>query len=136
MTWWERLAEERIRAAQAEGAFDHLPQGAPLPPDDPPWVPQEWRLAWKVLRNNDLAPPWVLKRRALLADIATWRQALAQARHPAAHQRLQAEMEALNRRIRDYNLEAPHPVWHLPFLRWESAAPDANGAATTPKEEP
>ncbi len=118
MEWWQRLAEERIRQAQAEGAFDDLPQGIPLPEEDlPPGVPEEWRLAWKILRNNDLVPFWLSKRRALQADIAAWKQAVAQA-PPAEWPRLRREMEALNRRIRDYNLEAPHPVWHLIPLRW------------------
>ena len=89
-------------------------------------MPQAWRLAWKILRNNDLAPPWLLKRRALLADIAAWRRATAQA-CPTAAPRLLAEMQALNRRIRDYNLEAPHPVWHLPYLHWDT---DTQGRPT------
>ncbi len=118
MAWWQRLAEERIRQAQSEGAFDHLPRGIPLPAEDfPPGLPDEWRLAWKVLRNNDLVPPWLSKRRALQADIAAWKRAVAQPR-PEEVPRLRREMEALNRRIRDYNLEAPHPIWHLIPLRW------------------
>jgi len=118
MNWWERLAEERIRRALAEGEFDDLPAGVPLPEDDfPPGLPEEWRLAWKILRNNDLLPPWLAKRRALQADIAAWKEAVAHAR-PADRPRLRAEMTALNRRIRDYNLEAPHPIWHLLPLHW------------------
>jgi len=118
MAWWQRLAEERIRQAQAEGAFDDLPVGVPLPEDDfPPGLPDEWRLAWKVLRNNDLVPSWLAKRRALQADIAAWPEALNRATGEDLP-RLRREMEALNRRIRDYNLEAPHPVWQLLPLRW------------------
>lgn len=118
MEWWRRLAEERIRQAQAEGAFEGLPRGKPLPPEEPYFGPPEWRLAYKVLRNNNMVPFWLAKRRALQADIAAWREALAQA-DPAAYPNLRRTMEVLNQRIRDFNLEAPHPVWHLMPLRWE-----------------
>ena len=52
----ERLAEERIKQAQDEGAFDALPgRGRPLALDDDAHVPEDLRMAWRVLKNADFA---------------------------------------------------------------------------------
>lgn len=47
------IAEERIRAAQREGAFDNLPgKGQPLDLEEDAHVPEELRMAWKILKNG------------------------------------------------------------------------------------
>ena len=47
------IAEERIRVAQEEGAFDNLPgKGKPLNLDDDAHVPEELRMAWRLLKNG------------------------------------------------------------------------------------
>jgi hypothetical protein len=52
------LAEERIRAALARGEFDDLPgAGQPLVLDDDPLVPEDLRVAYRVLRNAGFLPP-------------------------------------------------------------------------------
>ena len=57
MGWIERIAEERIRAAQDEGLFDNLPgKGQPLQLDDDSAVPEELRLTFKILRNAGYLP--------------------------------------------------------------------------------
>ncbi len=54
----EQIAEERIRAAQENGAFDDLPgRGKPLDQDDDAHVPPELRMAWRVLKNAGCLPP-------------------------------------------------------------------------------
>jgi len=54
---FEKIVEERIRRAQEEGEFDNLPgAGKPLPSDDAT-VPEELRLAYKILKNADCLPP-------------------------------------------------------------------------------
>ena len=54
---FEKIVEERIRKAQKEGAFDDLPgAGKPLPNDDMD-IPEDIRLAYKVLKNADFIPP-------------------------------------------------------------------------------
>ena len=56
---WETLIERQIREAQAEGKFQDLPhQGEPLPNDDNPYA-GERALAFHVLRNAGVAPPWI-----------------------------------------------------------------------------
>lgn len=46
------LAEERIKKAYDEGEFDHLPgYGKPLKLEDLSSVPEELRIAYKILKN-------------------------------------------------------------------------------------
>ena len=57
MSVFDRIAEERIREAQAEGEFDNLPgKGKPLHLDDDSLVPEDLRLAYKVLKNSNCLP--------------------------------------------------------------------------------
>jgi hypothetical protein len=56
-TGFEKIVEERIRKAQQEGVFDNLPgAGKPLPGEDME-IPEDIRLAYKVLKNADFIPP-------------------------------------------------------------------------------
>lgn len=55
---WRRLAEERIDKAMKEGAFDGLPgSGRPLLLEDDTMVPEDLRMAYKVLKNSGHLPP-------------------------------------------------------------------------------
>ena len=54
----ERLAEERIRDAIQRGEFDNLPgRGKPLDLEDDRHIPDDLRLAYKVLKNAACLPP-------------------------------------------------------------------------------
>jgi hypothetical protein len=57
-TGLQRIAEERIREAQDKGEFDELPgRGRPLELEDDSRVPEDLRLAYKILKNADCLPP-------------------------------------------------------------------------------
>ncbi|MDR1050375.1 MAG: DUF1992 domain-containing protein [Deltaproteobacteria bacterium] len=46
------IAERKIQEAVREGRFDNLPgAGQPLPPDDLANLPDDLRLAWRILRG-------------------------------------------------------------------------------------
>ncbi|MBI5582221.1 MAG: DUF1992 domain-containing protein [Deltaproteobacteria bacterium] len=52
------IAERRIQEAQKNGEFDNLPgKGKPLQLEDDSQVPEELRLAYKILKNADCLPP-------------------------------------------------------------------------------
>jgi hypothetical protein len=56
-TGFERIVEERIKKAQYKGAFDDLPgAGKPLDFSDDSHIPEDLRLAYKILRNADCLP--------------------------------------------------------------------------------
>lgn len=54
---FQKIVEERILKAQQEGEFDNLPgSGKPLCLDAQN-IPEELRLAYKILKNADCLPP-------------------------------------------------------------------------------
>jgi len=54
------LAERRIEEAVSRGELDDLPgAGQPLALDDDPLVPEELRLAYRILKNAGYVPPEV-----------------------------------------------------------------------------
>jgi hypothetical protein len=54
----ERLAEERIREAIERGEFDNLPgSGKPLKLEDDRHIPDDLRLAYKILKKAHCLPP-------------------------------------------------------------------------------
>lgn len=61
---FEKIIEARIRKAQENGEFDNLPgAGKPLVLEDDQGVPEDLRLAFKILKNADCLPPEIeLKR--------------------------------------------------------------------------
>lgn len=60
LTGFEKIVEERIRHAQKNGVFENLKgAGKPLALEDDRHVPEELRLAYKILKNADCAPPEV-----------------------------------------------------------------------------
>lgn len=110
--------DRQVREAIDDGRFDDLPyEGRPLPLVDDS-AAGEWALAYRVLRNAGVAPPWIeadkearslLERRdAILARAAT--------ASPAGMRRLRADLERavvdVNAAIARLNAEAPTDRQH------------------------
>ncbi len=61
------IAEEKIREAMARGEFDNLPgAGRPLRLDDDPMVPEELRVAYRILKNAGCIPPELELRKEII----------------------------------------------------------------------
>ena len=89
----DALVEQRIAAAAARGEFDDLPGArAPLALDDDLLVPEEVRIANRILKNAGFVPPAVEQLRAL-CDLRDEPDA---AGDNAARCRLRARMLALD----------------------------------------
>lgn len=74
MELFAAIAERKIQEAMARGEFDDLPgKGRPLPPDEFATVPDELRMAYRVLRNAGCLPPEV----EALREIVTLRDLIA-----------------------------------------------------------
>jgi len=57
-TGFEKLIEERILQAQRRGEFENLPgSGRPLEIEDDRHIPEDLRLAYKILKNAGCIPP-------------------------------------------------------------------------------
>ncbi|MCX7678085.1 MAG: DUF1992 domain-containing protein [Spirochaetes bacterium] len=64
---FEKIAEQRILEAMERGEFDNLPlKGKPLPPDDLAGVPDDMRLAVKIMKNAGILPEEMLLRKEIL----------------------------------------------------------------------
>jgi hypothetical protein len=68
VSYFWRIAEERIKEAQRAGAFDNLPgKGKPLDLEDLSWVPEDLRMSYYILKKANVLPPEV----ELMRDIRT-----------------------------------------------------------------
>lgn len=107
----DALIESRIAAAQADGQFDDLPGvGRPLKLDDDRLVPEELRVAFRILRNAGLVPPEVERRR----DIAALRQSATEAldRGDAqAERRARRRLFALTQALESRGVDLADPAW-------------------------
>ena len=66
MLLFDRIAEQRIAEALARGELDDLPgAGRPLARDDDALVPEDLRLAYRILKNAGFVPPEVEARRRI-----------------------------------------------------------------------
>ncbi|MGA7876775.1 MAG: DnaJ family domain-containing protein [Desulfoferrobacter sp.] len=73
---FDKIADQKIREAMEHGEFEDLPgKGKPLNLEDDSHLPQDLRLAYKILKNADCLPPEIELRNeirtteALLAGI-------------------------------------------------------------------
>lgn len=65
-TGFERIVEERIKNAQYQGMFENLPgAGKPLDFSDDHHIPEDLRLAYKILKNADCVPPEIEVRKEI-----------------------------------------------------------------------
>ncbi len=139
--------DDAIREAMDKGAFDDLPgSGKPINLEDESHVPEHLRMAHKVLRDNDLAPDWILESRALDQsresivqklkraqnrrrtglDVASRSSTPAQDRADVEKQwrysleTVRAAAAGHNRRALTFNLKAPAGVTHKPMLDIDS----------------
>jgi hypothetical protein len=63
---FQKIVEKRIKEAQKKGAFDDLPgSGEPLEFEDDSGIPEELRLAYKILKNADCLPPELMLKKEI-----------------------------------------------------------------------
>lgn len=69
MSAWDALVEAKIVEAQRAGAFDDLPgAGKPLDLDDDRLVPEDVRVAYRILKNAGCVPADLVDRKEV-ADL-------------------------------------------------------------------
>ena len=89
MLIFSELVERRIREAIAKGEFEDLPgTGRPLPLEDASLVPEELRVAYRVLRNSGHLPPELELRREIGDAEALLIQAIGAEQRGSAVQKL------------------------------------------------
>jgi DnaJ family protein C protein 28 len=118
---WETLIERQIREAAEAGMFDDLPgKGKPLRNDDNPYA-GDWGLAFHVLRNAGVAPPWIeadkevrelLGQRDAILARATAGPAPSAAARRRDHATLEDLVARINAAVGRLNAEAPTDRQH------------------------
>lgn len=130
MSSTQDLVEEQIRKAQEKGAFDNLEGvGEPLVLEENPFVPEELRMVFKILKDNDFAPYWVELGKEIDHDLESWEKEVLSFQQytriffrekPSKRARRhyqkkwdlfcyerRLDLERINKKIVDYNLHCP-----------------------------
>ena len=72
--------EDKIIDAMERGDFDNLPGfGKPFALENDRMVPQEYRLAYRIMRDNDVQPEWIALAREIEVRIQRARDELSAA---------------------------------------------------------
>ena len=88
----DALCEKNILEAEKQGLFDDLPgQGKPLELEDDSLIPEEYRAAYRLMKNSGLLPPEVSIRR----DIAHIDSLISQCINSSEKQPLQRKKNRL-----------------------------------------
>lgn len=140
MSAWESKIEESIRKALEEA--NKLPgAGKPLKLEDDPNVPDDMRAAYRMMKDNNIQPEWMLLGRELDEQrddlLSTLRRVVrayqgemgdarraadddrsfrAEAAWALAQQKMGEAVQTYNKRIVTYNLKVPSGVAHRPYL--------------------
>ncbi|MCY3573952.1 MAG: DUF1992 domain-containing protein [Chloroflexi bacterium] len=129
---WERIADQGARQLIGDGDVSHLPGAGKRLSLDEKNVPSEFRLAYKIMADNEVLPDWIAAGKALEERERTLRDRLhrrarhyrqdiasAQSRKDARHQaavetnwrrfvaEFRADIKGYNREALVYNLKLP-----------------------------
>jgi hypothetical protein len=95
MDFWQLLSDRKIEEAQQSGEFDTSGYwGKPLDLTENPFVPEDQRLAFKLMKDNDLVPAWIGDGKEIRETISRAIQ-----RVERAHATFQATLRRLESRI-------------------------------------
>ncbi|NVM21783.1 MAG: DUF1992 domain-containing protein [Desulfobacterales bacterium] len=121
MICFRRIAEKRILDAIKDGAFDNLPgAGKPIALEDDSHVPEDLRIAYKVLKNAGYVPPEVSLRK----EIANTEELLAGMQDTKAKYR---QLKKLNFLVMKLNMLRRIPTGLEKAQRYEKKLVDRFG---------
>lgn len=119
----EQDVEEQIQIAIANGEFDNLEgKGKPLKSSilsgpENPYLNQADRIGYGLLQKHGFAPEWIEQQKRIHRDLdqlvrelsESWTASKFEPTHAWVTQkdRFRQQMAALNKRVRDYNLNCP-----------------------------
>jgi len=129
-------SEEKIQRAIQEGKFDRLDgKGKPLHFEDDALADPDWRMAYHLLRQNGFCPPWLELRKQIESDLEQslcalraafdwWNSnngheqdaAMLDPVYVQAREEFCRQIERLNRRIFEYNLQTPCSRFQIRLL--------------------
>jgi len=142
---WYDLYDKAYQKALEDGHFDNLPgAGKPLDLKADDDVPDAMRYAFKIMRENDIAPEWIMSGKALenqhrklvnridmtvkryagmIADAErvpaknrTMYRRNAREKFDSDKRKLEKAVEGFNKDVLAYNLKVPSGVTHRRFF--------------------
>lgn len=142
MDRWESLVDRLIIDAIGNGDISHLPgAGKPLQLNNDANTPEDMRLAFKIMKDNDVVPDWLIAgqaldqlqeklREQLIARVWHYSRQLSDAKHKHAillEHGVQDEWQIYvagfkdrvgryNKEVNLYNLKVPHNFPHKQML--------------------
>lgn len=130
---FESTIDQQIREAMERGDFDNLRgAGKPLNLARDPNVPEDWELAFNLLKNAGFAPDWIETRKEvdaarekIFAPLKRFQNNPPNNARERAHaqekivEQFRKQANELNKLIDTYNLKAPTPQVHLGRIRVE-----------------
>ncbi len=133
MKQWETGVDIAIRKAMEAGEFDNLPgEGQPIDLSIDPYAPADMQLAFKIMKQNGIAPDWIVQGKTLQAKLESWQSRL-KAAHKAyktsknvavwfdTREKLGEDAAKLNKEIVAFNLKLPTGFTHQPLINMERA---------------
>lgn len=124
---WQGLVEQRILDGIERGMFDNLPgMGKPINLDDDRFVPDEYKMAFRMLHSTGLTPLWIDLNKEIRADLerlARFR-GWVHSRHDVIsavelhHRRAEyaERVASINSKILSHNILAPSSQVHFALL--------------------
>jgi DnaJ family protein C protein 28 len=125
MSDFESPLDKILREARERGEFDNLPgKGKPIQWEDETHVPEDQRMAQRLLKHNGFTPDWIELGNDLDARYRVLQERLARARADRAAgaldqkgwqsiaQEIAGKIRELNKSIIGYNLRTPHESLH------------------------
>ena len=107
LTGFDAIIEAKIAEAQRAGAFDDLPgAGKPLALDDDRLVPEDLRMAYRILKNAGFVPPEIEERK----EAADLRKLVAAAAGDADRRRALARLALLEARLEARGIATPRAL--------------------------
>ena len=126
---FQKIIEDRIRKAQKKGEFENLKgAGEPLILEDDSFVPEDLRLAFKILKNADCVPPEI----EIKKEIGCLEKMLADAEGAGEKYRV---LKKLNYLIMKLNMSRNTSVGAEVPQRYEAKLVDHLEAGDRPKKE-
>lgn len=135
--WQSEIDRELEKMLNQEDAKNLPGAGKPLNLGDETYVPDEMRMAYRILAQNDMAPDWVMMskdieqsaqklRNSIVTHLRVYREALANAQKTNsatyrqnaegvwqnAQKSLETQVKAHNDMVLSFNLKAPKGVHH------------------------
>jgi DnaJ family protein C protein 28 len=132
---WQSMIDQEIQKMMSVENVEHLPGfGKPLKLDNDTYTPDDMRMAYKIMRDNDIAPEWIALGKDLEAAeqslhdkldavVRSYRGGLADSlraapgtresierRWQAAQRTLKTLADKYNAQVGTYNLKVPPTV--------------------------